>query len=58
MAFKFEGKGMYVIFGFAKRCWSIYSKVARLAKSAKSKQRKAIPTQTLQFHVKYMYKPC
>jgi len=52
MAFKFEGKEMYPIFGFAKCCWSIHSDVARLGKNAHSKQRKATPTQTMQFHVK------
>jgi len=30
MAFKIEGKEMYAIFDFAKCCWSIHSKVARL----------------------------
>jgi len=30
MAFKFEGKETYPIFVFAKCCWSIHSKVARL----------------------------
>jgi len=53
VAFKFEGKEMYPIFVFAKCCWSIHSKVVRLGKNARSKQRKATPTQTLQFHVKF-----
>jgi len=26
--------------------------------NARRKQRKATPTQTLQFHVKFMYRPC
>jgi len=55
MAFKFEGKEMYPIFVFAKCCWSIHSTVVRLGKNAHSKQRNATPTQTLQFHVKFMY---
>jgi len=58
MAFKFEGKEMYPIFVFAKCCWSVYSKVVRIGKNAHSKQRKATPTQTLQFHIKFMYMPC
>jgi len=58
MAFKFEGKEMYPIFVFAKCCWSIHSTVARLGKNAHSRQRKVTPTQTLQFHVKFMYMPC
>ena len=56
MAFKFEDKEMYPIFVFAKRYWSIDSKV--LGKNVHSKLRKAISTQTLQFHVKFMYMPC
>jgi len=55
MAFIFEGKEMHSIFVFAKCCWSIHSKVIRLGKNAHSKQREATPTQTLQFHVKFMY---
>ena len=51
MVFNFECKQMYPIFGFAKCCWSIHFNVVRLGKNAHSKQRKAIPTQTLQFHV-------
>jgi len=58
MAFKFEGKEMCPIFVFAKYCWSIHFKVVRLGKLAHSKQRKATPTQPLQFHVKFMYIPC
>ena len=58
MAFKFEGKEMYPIFVFAKCCWSIHSTVVRLGKKAHTKQRNATPTQTLQFHVKFMYMPC
>jgi len=42
---------MYPIFVFAKCCWSIHS-IFLLSKHAHSKQRKATPTQTLQFHVK------
>jgi len=58
MALKFEGKEMYHIIVFAKCCWSIHSKVVRLGKNAHSKQRKATPIQTVQFHVKFMYIPC
>jgi len=54
MAFKFEGKEMYRIFVFAKCCWSIHSKVVRLGKNARSKQRKVTLTQTLRFHVKFI----
>ena len=57
MAFKFEGKEMNPIFVFAK-CWLMHSLVAMLSKNANSKERKATPTQTLQFHVKFMYMPC
>jgi len=46
---------MYPIFVFPKGCWSIHSKVVKLSKIAYSKQRKATSTQTLQFHVKFMY---
>ena len=56
MAFKFEGKEMYLIF-FSQCCWSIHSRVLRFGKNAHSKQRKATPTLTLQFHVKFMYMP-
>jgi len=56
MAFKSEGKEMYPIFVSAKRCWSIHPKVVRFGKHAHSRQRKATPTQTLSFHVKFM--PC
>jgi len=55
MAMKFRDKEMYLMFVFAKCCWSIDSRVVRLAKRAHSKQRKTTPTQTLQFHVKFMY---
>jgi len=58
MGFVFEGKKMYPMFVFAKYCWSFHSKVVRLGKNAHSKQRKATPTQTLLFHVKFMYMPC
>jgi len=34
---------MYAIIVFAKYCWSIHSKVARLAKNAQRKLRKAFP---------------
>jgi len=34
MAFKSEGKEMYPIFVFAKRCWSIHPKVVRFGKLA------------------------
>jgi len=51
MAFKSEGKEMYPIFVFTKCCWSM----VRLGMKAHSNQRKATPTQTLQFHVKFMY---
>jgi len=47
MAFKFGGKEMYLIFVFAKCCWSTDSRVVRLGKHAHSKQRKTTPTQTL-----------
>jgi len=49
---------MYPIVGFAKCRWSIHFNVVRLGKNAHSKQRKATPTQTLQFHVKFMYMTC
>ena len=58
MVFKYEGKKIYPICVFAKCCWSIHSKVVRLCKNAHSKQRKATPTQTLQFDVKFMCMPC
>ena len=58
MAFKFEGEKIYPIFVFAKCCWSIHSKVVTLGKNAYSKQRKATPTQTRQFHVKFMNLHC
>jgi len=58
MTFKFEGKELYPIFVFVKCCWSIHSKVVRLGCNAHSKRRKATPTQTLQFYVKFMYMPC
>ena len=48
---------MYPIFVFAKCCWSVHSYVVRLGKHAHSKMRKTIPTQTLQFHVKFMCMP-
>jgi len=54
MAFKSEGKEMCPIFVFAKCCWSLHPKVVRFGKNAHSKQRKAIPTQTLPFHIKFM----
>jgi len=41
MAFKLEGKETYLIFVFAKCCWSIHSKVVSLRKNAHRKQRKA-----------------
>jgi len=43
MAFKFGGKEMYLIFAFAKCCWSTDSRVVRLGKHAHSKQRKTLP---------------
>jgi len=58
MAFKFKVKKCTPIFVFAKCCWLVHSKVVRLGNNAHSKQRKATPTQTLQFHVKFMYMPC
>ena len=58
MAFIFESKETHPIFVFAKCSWSIHSKVVRLGKHAHNKQRKATPTQTLEFHVKFMYMPC
>jgi len=54
MAFKSEGKEMYPIFVLAKSCGSINSKVIRIGKHAHNKHRKATPTQTLPFHVKFM----
>jgi len=58
MAFDIEGKEMYTAFVFAKFCWSVHSKVGRLGKHAHSKQRKATPTQPLQFHIKFMCMTC
>jgi len=58
MAFKTEGKEMYPIFVFAMCSWSVHSKVTRLGKHAHSNQRKTTPTQTVQFHVKFMCMPC
>jgi len=58
IAFKFKGKEMHPIFVSAKCCWSIHSQVVRLGKNAESKQRKATPTQILQFHVKFKYMRC
>jgi len=58
MAFKFEGKQIYPILVLEKCCWSIQSKVVRLSKNAHSKKKKVNPTQTLQFHVKFMHVPC
>ena len=49
---------MYPIFVFAKCNWSAHSKVVKLGKNAHCKQRKATPTQTLQFHVTFMQMPC
>jgi len=49
---------MHPILVFAKCCWSTHYKLATLGKNAQSKQRKAVPTQTLQFHVKFVYMPC
>ena len=57
MAFKIEGKEIHPIFVFAKCCWSVHSAVVRLGKHAHSKQRKTIPTQTVQFHFKFMCMP-
>jgi len=51
MVFKIEGKEMYPIL-FSQCSWPVHSKVVRLSKHAHSKQRKATPTQSLQFHVK------
>jgi len=36
----------------------MHSTVIRFGKNADSKQRNATPTQTLHFHVKFMYMPC
>jgi len=58
MAFQLAGKEMYPIFVFAKCCWSIHSKVVKLGNNVHSKQRKATPTQTPQFHLKFMHMPC
>ena len=38
MAFKFEGNKMYLIFVFAKCCWSNDSRVVRLGKHANRKK--------------------
>jgi len=56
MTFAFEGKEMYPIFVFAQCCWSIHSKEVRLGTHAHSEQTKITPTQTLQCHVKFMYR--
>jgi len=58
MAFKFEGKQIDPILVLEKCCWSIQSEVVRLGKNVHSKKKKTIPTQTLQFHVKFMHVPC
>jgi len=58
MVFKIEGKEMHTIVVFSKCCWSVHSKVVRLGKHAHRKQKKATPTQTLLFHVKFMCMPC
>jgi len=59
MAFKIEGKEMWPAFVFAKCGWSVRSiKVVALGKHAHSKQRKATPTQLLQFRVKFMCMSC
>jgi len=50
MAFKIEGKEMYLIFVFAKCCWSVHSYVVRFGKHAKT-----IAAQTLQFHEVYVH---
>jgi len=39
VAFKFGGKEMYLIFVFAKCCWSIHSRVVWLGKHVHSKQK-------------------
>jgi len=43
MAFKFGAKEMYLIFAFAKCCWSTDSRVVRLGMHAHRKQRKPLP---------------
>jgi len=58
MAVKIEGKEVHPIFVFAKCCWSVQSQVVKLGKHAHSEQRKTTPTQTPQFHVKFMCMPC
>ena len=57
MAFKIEGKEMYPIFVFAMFCSLVHYQVVRLGALAHSKQRKTTPTQTPQFHVKFMRMP-
>jgi len=58
MAFRTEGKEMYPILVFAKCYWSVHSKMVRLGTHVHSKQRKATPTQPLQFHVKFVCCAC
>jgi len=43
MAFKIEGKEMYLSFVLTKCCWSVHSKVVRLGKHAHSKREKPLP---------------
>jgi len=55
MTFKIEGEEMYPIFVLASVVSSLRSgKVWQ----ACAQQRKTIPTQTPQFHVKFMYMTC
>jgi len=49
-----RGIEMYLIFVFAKCCWSHDSRVVRLGKHAHSKQGKNTSSQILQLHVKFM----
>ena len=44
MSFKFRGKEMYLIFDFAKCCWSTDSIVVRLGKHAHSHGRNVVGT--------------
>jgi len=58
MAFKIKDKEMYPIFLFTMCCWSVHLLSVTLGKHARSKKRKTTPTQTLQFHVKFICMPC
>jgi len=53
-----KGKEMYLIFVFAKCCWSDHSKVVRFGKHVHSTQCKATTAQSLQFYGKFTCMPC